>query len=394
MSTALASPSSLSTSLPPDTAPQMEFTIHRDSLLAELSLAQNLSAANKSTVPELNYVLLNAQTNRVSISSSNLEEGLRTSASAHVRQEGSALLPARRLLDYIRLLGAGEISFKLLPNAWVQIRAGRSSTKMAGLDAKRFPVLPSTGSTTARRLPADLLRAFLPRVTYAISTEDSRYTLKGALLTLEPDRVTMVATDGHRLAKVERSIALEGTAAEESVLIPARALAMLQILLSNSKATHVSFHDDGNMLFFELGGRLLTTRKMSGHFPAYKAVIPKTKQCEVLLPTSECERSVKRVLQFADQHTQAVQLTLHANTARLSSRSEQNGESEDVIETPYAGNKFVTGLNAGYILDFLHVVSGEQEVQLELNGPDSAVVFRPVSTAGDDYVYIVMPLRI
>ena len=270
MSTATVVPTP---AIPPPVAPEpvMELTVHRDALLAELSVAHGISSTGKTTVPILTNLLLEARNGRLTISCTNLEESICTSLPAQIQQEGAATVPARKFFDYVRLLPQADLSLKLLPNSWVQIISGRSRTKMLGIDRSNYPQIPTAGELPKVKMPSEILRAFIPRITIAISSDESRYTLNGALLVLEPQLVTMVATDGHRLAKIERSIALDGVDAERKVIVPARALAALQTLLSATKEESIDFAEDGSTLYFRVGERHLSSRKLSGLSRATRA---------------------------------------------------------------------------------------------------------------------------
>lgn len=233
-------------------APAIDIVVNRDQLLLQLTAAHNI-ALNKTTVPMLSHILLEAREGKLFLSATNGQESLRTSLPAAIRKEGTAAVPGRKFYDYIRLLPAGDVSLVSLPNFWVQIKAGRSRTRLLGMAGKDFPALPAPQGS-AIKIPAALLRSFLPRIMYAISNEESRYTLKGALLVLAPGRITMVATDGHRLAKVERASDDLGIASETKAVIPAQALAHLLAILSTAGQTEmVEYSTDESTLQFRVG---------------------------------------------------------------------------------------------------------------------------------------------
>src|SRR6516162_6246595 len=182
----------------------MEITISKSDLLKELTATQGV-VERKTTIPILSNFLFEAAGDRLSITATDLDLSLRTSASAKVKKEGSCTVPARKLYDYVKLLGDGDISIKLLENHWVQIRSGRSNTKMVGMARANFPALPQFPTDSAISIPATVLRNLIAKTIFGISNEESRYTLNGALLVLKPESITMVATDGHRLAHIEHA---------------------------------------------------------------------------------------------------------------------------------------------------------------------------------------------
>src|SRR6185503_5118709 len=169
----------------------MEITISKADLLRELTATQGV-VERKTTIPILSNFLFEAANDKLSITATDLDLSLRTSCPAKVKKEGSCTVPARKLYDYVKLLGDGDISIKLLENHWVQIRSGRSNTKMVGMARANFHALPAFAEETAIQLPAQVLRHLIAKTIFAISNEESRYTLNGALLVLKPESITMV----------------------------------------------------------------------------------------------------------------------------------------------------------------------------------------------------------
>src|SRR6516225_12152585 len=182
----------------------MEITVSRQELVKELTATQSV-VERKTTIPILSNFLIEAEGERLNITATDLDQAIRTSAAVKVKKPGACTIPARKLYDYIKLLPEGDISIKLLENHWVQIRSGRSNTKMVGMARANFPALPLFPAESALQLPAQVLRQLIAKTIFSISNEESRYTLNGALLVLKPESITMVATDGHRLAHIEHS---------------------------------------------------------------------------------------------------------------------------------------------------------------------------------------------
>src|SRR5437870_6149150 len=182
----------------------MEITVSKSELLKELTATQGV-VERKTTIPILSNFLFEAAGDKLTLTATDLDLSLRTSCAAKVKKDGSCTIPARKLYDYVKLLPEGEISIKLLENHWVQIRSGRSNTKMVGMARANFPSLPAFPTESAIQVPAQVLRNLIAKTIFAISNEESRYTLNGALLVLKPESATMVATDGHRLAHIEKT---------------------------------------------------------------------------------------------------------------------------------------------------------------------------------------------
>src|SRR5450432_4429581 len=373
----------------------MEITVSKADLLKELTATQGV-VERKTTIPILSNFLFEAAGDRLAITATDLDLSLRTSCAAKVKKDGSCTIPARKLYDYVKLLGDGEISIKLLENHWVQIRSGRSNTKMVGMARANFPALPAFPGESAISLPAQVLRQLIGKTIFSISSEESRYTLNGALMVLKPESITMVATDGHRLAHVERSgEKFEGVSGEMKTLVPKKAMDELRSLVDSagSDVETIEFAKDDSTLFFRIGPRLLTSRQLTGQFPNFEAVLPKDNSKSILLHGDDLGAAIARVAQFADERSRAVRLKVEKGELKLSASSAETGESEDSLETDYNGEPLTIGFNAQYIIDFLKA-TGSGDVRLELKDSQSAGQLRPAEGEEYKYRYIVMPMRI
>jgi DNA polymerase-3 subunit beta len=373
----------------------MEITVSRSELLKELSATQGV-VERKTTIPILSNYLFEAGADRLSLTATDLDLSLRTSCNAKVKKEGSCTIPARKLHDYVKLLPEADITIKLLENHWVSIRCGRSNTKMVGMARSNFPSLPVFPTAGVVKIPAQVLRAMIARTGFAIANEESRYTLNGALMVLKSESITMVATDGHRLAHVERSgEQFEGVSGELKTLVPKKAMDELRTLVdaAPSDVETIEFAKDDSTLFFRIGTRLLTSRQLTGQFPNFEAVLPKDNSKSILLHGEDLGSAIARVAQFADERSRAVRLKLEKGELKLSASSAETGESEDSIETDYNGEPLTIGFNAQYIIDFLKA-AGSGDVKLELKDSQSAGQLRPAEGEDYKYRYIVMPMRI
>lgn len=372
----------------------MEITVSKAELLRELSATQGV-VERKTTIPILSNYLFEAGADRLSLTATDLDLSLRTSCNAKVKKEGSCTIPARKLFDYVRLLPDADITIKLLENHWVSIRCGRSNTKMVGMARSNFPSLPVFPTAGVVKIPALVLRGMIARTSFAIANEESRYTLNGALMVLKPESITMVATDGHRLAHVERNgEKFEGVSGEMKTLVPKKAMDELRSLVDAAQDVEtIEFAKDESTLFFRIGPRLLTSRQLTGQFPNYEAVLPKDNSKSILLHGDDLGAAIARVAQFADERSRAVRLKLENGELKLSASSTETGESEDSIETDYKGETLTIGFNAQYISDFLKA-AGAGDVRLELKDAQSAGQLRPAEGEDYKYRYIVMPMRI
>src|SRR6476620_5599617 len=270
----------------------MEITVSKAELLRELSATQGV-VERKTTIPILSNYLFEAGADRLSLTATDLDLSLRTSCNAKVKKEGSCTIPARKLHDYVKLLPDADITIKLLENHWVSIRCGRSNTKMVGMARSNFPSLPVFPTAGVVTIPAQVLRGLIARTGFAISNEESRYTLNGALMVLKPESITMVATDGHRLAHIERTgEKFEGVSGELKTLIPKKAMDELRSLLDSTDAEAIEFAKDESTLYFRIGPRLLTSRQLTGQFPNYEAVLPKDNNKSITLHCEELSQAI------------------------------------------------------------------------------------------------------
>jgi DNA polymerase III subunit beta len=370
----------------------MEFSVKKFDLLRELELTQGV-VERKTTIPILSNLLVEAKGNGLSITATDLELSIRTSCEARVKKEGAGTIPAKKLYDIVRLLPEAEIKFKLLDNHWIQVTCERKNYKLVGMSKENFPALPALPDANIK-IPAGLLGGLIAKTTFAISAEESRYTLNGALLVLKPASVTMVATDGHRLAMVETEHKTEGFSQETRVLIPKKAMTEIQRLAGEAgEDAAVEFAQDESHLFFRFGQRLLTSRKLTGQFPNYEAVLPRDSSKTLVLERGELQDALRRVSQLADLRTHAIRFVLAKEGVEISASSPEYGEAKEALDKEYGGEPITIGFNAQYLLDFL-AAAPEGPISFEMKDDQSASQLRPLADESSRYRYVVMPMRI
>jgi DNA polymerase-3 subunit beta len=370
----------------------MEFSVTNSALVNELSTTQGV-VERKTTIPILSNLLVEAKGSRLTITATDLELSIRTYCEAKVKKEGAATIPAKKLLDLVRLLPEGEIKFKLLDNHWVEILSDRKKYKMVGMAKENFPAIPAVPHTLVK-IPAATLKSLIGRTKFAISLEESRYTLNGGLLILKPDTLAMVATDGHRLALAETDQKLAGLNGEVRVLIPKKAMDEVEKLAAAAGSdAQMDFARDESHLFFQTGHRLLISRILTGQFPNYEAVLPKENNKIVVLERGELGDAVRRVSQLADQRSHAVKLSVSKEGVEISASSPEYGEAKETIEKEFKGEPMAIGFNAQYMLDFLGAAA-EGPISIELKDEQSAGQMRPLADENYRYRYIIMPMRI
>jgi DNA polymerase-3 subunit beta len=236
----------------------------------------------------------------------------------------------------------------------------------------------------------------IARTGFAISMEESRFTLSGALLLVRPEGLVMVSTDGHRLAFVQASAAESGKVSQTfRALIPKKAMAELTKLADEAEPDAVMiFGGDDNHLFFQTGNRLLMTRKLTGNFPDYERVLPKDHNLIAKLQKDEIRAAIERVAQFADERSRAIKIQFAPGEVHIFSSSVETGESEETVSSVYEGPVLEIGFNAQYLLDFLRAIP-QTELAFELKDQKSAGELRPSGEGiTDQYRYVVMPMRL
>ncbi len=371
----------------------MEFSVSKSALLKELTLTQGV-VEKKTTIPILSNLLVEAEGSTLRISATDLDLGVHCACPAKVKKEGSGTIPAKRLLEIVRTLPEAEIRFRGLENHWVQVICERSSFKLVGMARDNFPTLPAVPSPLAT-LPAAVYLAMMQKTIFAISSEESRYTLNGALLLLKPDSVTMVATDGHRLALIERQIEVPEIKNELRVLIPKKAMGeLLRLLAEVDEGTSVQLSKDESHLFFSVGEHVLMSRMLTGQFPNYEAVLPKDNKRVVELDKDLTSQAIRRVALLADERSRAIRMQFDKDHLEIFSSSGEFGEAHEALDASYQDEALQIGFNYQYLLDFLGVLGESGKVRLELKDEQSAGQLGPAEQGAYRYRYVVMPMRI
>lgn len=371
----------------------MEFSVSQTELFKELNLTQGV-VERKTTIPILSNLLLEVSDSVLRVSATDLELAVHCRCPAKVKKEGAGTVPAKRLFEIVRSLPDAEIKFKVLENHWVQVTCERSSFKLVGMAKDNFPVLPVVPKPLAA-MPAGVFTTMIHRTIFAISNEESRYTLNGALLLLKPESIAMVATDGHRLALIERQVEVAGLSNELRVLIPKKAMGELVKLLAEVEGeASVEVSKDESHLFFAVGTRVLISRMLTGQFPNYEAVLPRENNRVVELDKNLVTAAIRRVALLADERSRAIRFQVEKGRVEVFCSSGEYGEAHESLDAGYQSEALQIGFNYQYLLDFLNVVGDGGKVLLELKDEQSAGQLRPGDEEAYRYRYVVMPMRI
>jgi DNA polymerase-3 subunit beta len=372
----------------------MEFTVSKADLVRELNLSQGV-IERKTTIPILSNILLEATGDLLTLTATDLELGIRCSTPAQVKTKGAGTIPAKKFLDYVRLLPDMPLQVKISDNHWATLLCGRTRTRIAGMSRESYPELPQMPEIAAS-VPMPLLASMIGKTVFSIAAEESRFTVNGALLQFGAGKITMVATDGHRLALVQTDNPLAADDLTHKALLPKKAMQELHKLAGEAAGADLAVHfaSDENHLFFQVAERLLISRKLTGSFPDFERVLPKSHAHAIHFPTSDLKSSVERVAQFSDERSRAIRIRFADNEVTLHSSLSDSGESEEALTVDYGGPTVEIGFNAQYLLDFLKVLN-EDRVAFHFKDSQSAGELRPSGEGlSYDYRYVVMPMRI
>jgi DNA polymerase-3 subunit beta len=370
----------------------MEFSISKSALQKELGFVQGV-VEKKNTIPVLSNILIESVgENTLRITGTDLDVTIRCETEADIKTPGAICVQARKLFDIARLLPEATVNFQKEENDWVSVRCQNFRSKIPGIPRENFPEVPSFKSAPMK-LPAEVFKSFVDKTIFAITQEESRYTLSGAKFMLDKSGAKMVTTDGHRLAYVERRD-LGKNASKETLdaLIPRKTLAELTKLTASFEE-EISLGSDENHIYFEVGPRLLISRRLSGQFPNYEMVMPKGNDKSIRFDSAQLNQAIRRVALMADDRSHAVRFHLTPKQLQISSQNAEEGDASEIVATEYEGEETEIGFNAQYLQDFLNVV-GEGEVNFEFKDGNSQAQLRPAENGDYEYKYVVMPMRI
>src|SRR6266498_1840601 len=347
----------------------MELTVAKADLQKELQLCQGV-VEKRSTIPILSNVLLKAADGRLQIAATDLDVTILSSCAARVTTPGGVTIEAKRLFDIVRSLPDDDVHMNLQENNSVLVESGTAKFRLLGLPAEDYPTLPSVDVKESYTIPLDELKTMVAKVKFAITHEETRFQLNGALLKMMPSKMEMVATDGPRKA-LEEILRLE--ASEDGT---------------------VRFGVSENHLFFDAGDRRLLARMIDVNFPNYMEVIARDNDRHVMVDRERLLSTIRRISLVANERTRAVRFDFAPGKLTVSSTNPELGDARETVPIDYSGNPFFVGLNAAYVTDFLSAVDTPQ-VSLVLKDEHSQCIGHPSEASEElpyEYTYVVMPM--
>ena len=374
----------------------MELTVQKGDLLHELQLCQGI-VERKNTIPILGNVLLETSDDGgVRLLATDLEVGLRSRCQASIARPGSLTVPAKKLFEIVRALPETEIRIEAAAQGAVKVSAERFDSRMQTLPREDFPTLPDPGGDAVETVPRAALRGMVTKTQFAITGEDTRYFLNGALFVLKPGSMSLIATDGHRLALATAGRGgAEGPGGAEGedvqAILPRKTLGELSRLLGDGDGD-VRYTRGESHLFFEVDGRQLISRMIDAQFPAYERVIPTGNDRRIEFERDRLGGAIRRVALLSSERSHAIKFQIAGAAAEVTSSSPEFGDAKEVLPVDYAGADLEICFNAQYVLDFLAVVETDA-VTLELKDEKSQAVMYP-SGEKAAYTYVIMPMRV
>ena len=372
----------------------MKFTIERAKLLPSLAHIQSV-VERRNTIPILSNVLLRAADGALSLSATDMDLEIVESVPAEVAQPGGTTAPAHTLYDIVRKLPDGShVEFETNADTGVlSVRAGRSNFRLGCLPIEDFPQMAGSTMPVNFALGAAELRTLIDRARFAISTEETRYYLNGIYLhaaaTADVPVLRAVATDGHRLARVEMPLP-NGAADMPGVIVPRKTVAEVRKLLDDVSG-EISISLSDTKLRFAIGSVILTSKLIDGTFPDYERVIPSGNDKVLEVNPRAFASAVDRVATIATEKTRAVKLSLDRGTLTVSANSPESGSATEELEVAYNAAPLEIGFNSRYLLDITQQIEGEG-CQLTIADAASPTIIR--DTADASALYVLMPMRV
>jgi DNA polymerase-3 subunit beta len=371
----------------------MEVTVRREDLAKGLYLVQGV-VERCNTLPILANVLIEPAAEGIALTATDMEVGLRALVPAVIKRKGTVTLNARKLYEIVREVSAEELVLKSAQAGWVELLAGRSKFKIVSLDAKDFPELPlgtDVPQGVTLKIAAGTLREMIDKTLFAVSSDETRFNLSGVFVTNgDEGTLRMVATDGHRLAMVDRQ--LPGVRVERSVIMPRKGLLEARKLLEDADDAEVSMIVSPKEVRIGMQSVSFFMRLIEGEFPDYRQVIPGAPRVQARANRDDFLAALRRISLLASERSRGVKLHLERGRLELSASNPDQGEASEDIEVAYAGEPLTMGFNARYLMDVLGVHAEGDVIELGLTDEVGPGLLR--GSQDPEYIYVVMPMRL
>ncbi|MDH4476456.1 MAG: DNA polymerase III subunit beta [Verrucomicrobiaceae bacterium] len=363
----------------------MKFTISKEEFLDAIQQVQHVVGA-RTTLAILSNVLLRAKDNVLELTTTDLDVGVSCTVPCEVIEPGATTLPARRLATIIRELPAQEIEVSVDQKNTASIRSGPSFFKVLGLSSEEFPALPQFDEARDFQIEQSVLRDCLRKTSYAISTDETRYVLNGILFSFKNNNLTMVATDGRRLAMVEQEIEFPQSQ-DIDIIVPTKAVNELARLLGDQG--EVTIRVSNSQVAFDLGDSLLISKLIDGNYPNYRQVIPGEAKERIPLEREGFLKAISRVSLLASDKSNSVKFIFTPGSVEIVASSPDIGEARETLAINYKGAEITIAFNPEFTMAPLRNISAD-EIYLHLIDEISPGVVR----SGTGFLYVIMPMRV
>ncbi|MBA4148945.1 MAG: DNA polymerase III subunit beta [Verrucomicrobia bacterium] len=368
----------------------MNFSIAKDQLIQGLQSVQNV-VSTRTTLPILSNVLIRAEENRLELTATDLDVTITCTVEANVKKAGATTVPVKKLFSIIRELSSPEIDIEVDEKNATSVRSGASFYKIHGLAAEEFPPLQPFKENKKISLPQQKLKSMLKKTSFAISTDESRYVLNGIFISLKDHKMTMVATDGRRLALVDEEMDVPESSQGEFI-VPTKAVNELSRLLQDKGDVEVNFNE--NQAAFALkdekgSSLLILTKLVEGNYPNYRQVIPNETKERLPLIRDEFLHALKRAEIMTSDKSNSVKLHFTKNNLSITANSPEVGEARESLAVNYKGKEFAIAFNPAYVIEPLNALDTD-EVFLEIIDELSPGVLK----INGPFLYVVMPMRL
>ncbi|MBU4488044.1 MAG: DNA polymerase III subunit beta [Candidatus Omnitrophica bacterium] len=354
-------------------------------LLRGITAVQN-AISTRSALPILSNILLETTGSGLSIVGTDLDVGIIATIPVNISAAGSITLPAKRFADIIKELPESSVTISVKKNNMAHITCENTQFKIMGIPKDEFPKLPEFKNKDAVKLDQSLLKNMLSMTAFAMSRDETRYILNGVHMLIKKNTIRMVATDGRRLALIEKEATLEKNI-EKSIIIPTKAVQELLRNLKDDGEVTVSFSE--NQMMFNLGDIVIISRLIEGEFPNYEQVIPKEVKEKIVVDREKLLLATKRASLLTTPDSQAVKIDVEKDKMVVSKNSPDIGEAREEISVDYKGPSLSIGFNPNYIMDALKNLN-EETIGFEIQDPEKPGVIR----TKEKYIYVVLPMQL
>ncbi|PIP67881.1 MAG: DNA polymerase III subunit beta [Candidatus Omnitrophica bacterium CG_4_9_14_0_2_um_filter_42_8] len=362
----------------------MKIKILKQVFLRNIQHVQNI-ISSKSSLPILSNILIEAEKNKVVLTTTDLDIGISSALETEVEEEGAITIPAKRFNDIIKELPDEDISISTMKNNSMVIKCSKCFFKIIGLPKEEFPKLPEFKDEPSVVIKQSVLKNMIAMTHFSMSRDETRYVLNGALFLFKGKKLAIVTTDGKRLSFVKKDLEKDGL--NKAIVIPSKTIYELNRILNDEGDVKIVFSE--NQVKFDLKNITVISRLIEGDFPNYEQVVPKEPQEKIIINRGLFLDGIKRAALLTTQDSQSVRFEILKNKIVVSKSSPNIGEVREELDTVYKGHEITVGFNPGYVMDALKVIP-QDEIALEVFGPDKPAVIR----IEDWFLYLVLPMQL